>query len=232
MIHRRWVHLLVVFMLLASTGRAAALGPIGLPTVRTSVITAPVSAPQTEASGLAVGIVNLTLLSQGFPSADMPPAGWQTQTLNITRTWMIVDARDNITTTTYVHSGQYAAWVNWDPQLQDEWLFTPPITIPLSLTDAKLSFWALTDTWYLSATVTVFAIDALGASTELWKLEDEVWPSFYYRLVQCDLTAFLGQTIRIAWQYHGYNGESFGLDDIEISGNAEGIWIPIVLKLN
>lgn len=59
-----------------------------------------------------------------------------------------------------------------------------------------------------------------------------MWPSFYYRLVQCDLTAFLGQTIRIAWQYHGYNGESFGLDDIEISGNAEGIWIPIVLKLN
>jgi len=231
MIGRRWVYLLAVVTLLTFTGRAAAVGPIGLPTVRVYANTEPLSAPQTEASSLAVGIVNLTLLSQGFPTADMPPAGWQTHTLNITRTWTIVDATNYIT---YVHSGPYAAWVNWDPQPQDEWLFTLPITIPLSLTDATLSFWALTDTNYLTATVTVYAIDALDSLTELWKLEDEgtSWPSFIYRWVQCDLKHFLGQTIRIAWWYHGYDGQSFGLDDIKISANAEGIWIPITLKQN
>lgn len=231
MIHRRWVYLLVVFMLLASTGRAAALGPIVLPTVRVSTNTAPVSAPRNEVTSLAVGIVNLTLLSQNFPSADMP-LGWQTQISNTTRSWVIIDATQNITDyARYVHSFPYAAYVTF-ALAQDEWLYTPPITIPLSLTDAKLSFWALTDTRYLSATVTAYAIDALDDKTVLWELEEEAWPSFIYRQVQCDLTPFLGQTIRIAWRYYGYDGESFGLDDIEISGNAEGIWIPIVFRQN
>ena len=231
MIRKRWVHLLVVVTLLASTGRAAAVGPTRLPTVRGEANTAPVSAPQTEASGLAVGIVNRTLLSQGFPSADMPPPGWIVQTTNYTRTWVIVDATNY---PTYVHSGPYAAWVNWDLNLQDEWLYTPPITMPLSLTDAKLSFWAYTDTdpIFNKATVTVFIVDAQGVTTEIWKLTDEIWPIRYYRQVQYDLTPFIGQTIKIAWQYLGYDGQSFGLDDIEISGNAEGIWLPIVLKQN
>jgi hypothetical protein len=100
--------------------------------------------------------------------------------------------------------------------------------------DAKLSFWACTVNTSITrtATVTVSIINGLGVASAIWRLSDEYWPGpdYYYRQVQYDLTPYIGQTIKIAWRYLGYNSESFGLDDIEISGNAEGIWIPIVLK--
>jgi hypothetical protein len=232
MVSKRCLCLLVVISLVIA-GNATAAGPVWAPASRVASSPLPGSTtPQAHDVILSSAIVNVTLMSQLFLSADMP-IGWQTQISNTTRSWGIIDATQNITDfSRYVHTFPCAAFITYDLSPQDEWLYTPFITIPLSLTDAKLSFWALTDTRYLTATVSVFAIDALGTKTELWKLEDEGagWPTFIYRLVQSDLTPFLGQTIRFAWWYHGYDGESFGLDDVEISGNAEGIWLPAVFK--
>ncbi|MHB1356084.1 MAG: choice-of-anchor J domain-containing protein [Anaerolineae bacterium] len=229
MFPKRCVYLLVI-LLLVFVGSAAAGNPTELPASRDDTHPLPTNSPQPEMVIQASGTVNLTLFSQSFSSPDMP-LSWQTMISNPARSWSIIDATLNITDyTRFVHTFPYAAFITYDLSPQDEWLYTPPITIPLSFTDTKLSFWALGDTNFLSATVIVSATSSTGITTTIWTLNDEYWPNFIYRQVQYDLTPFIGQTIRIIWRYVGYNGQSFGLDDIEVSGNAKGIWLPFVAK--
>jgi hypothetical protein len=225
----RWISLLVVITLLTCTLAAAAAEPVGTPVARGPVEAAPANNPQAEASVQLASSVNLPLMSQSFQTTTIP-SGWQTVVSDTARSWGIIDATQNITDfARFVHSWPYAAFISYDlHNQQDEWLYSPPVTISLSFTDTKLSFWALADTNFLSATVIVSLTTSTGITTTLWTLNDENWPAFYYRLVQCDLTPYIGQTIRIIWRYVGFNGQSFGLDDIEISGNANGVWIPIV----
>ena len=67
------------------------------------------------------------LLSEGFENGVMPPSGWTTfyQGSPSARHWQIVDGNQY---PDFVHTGRYAAWVNYDEVYQqDEWLVTPSI---------------------------------------------------------------------------------------------------------
>ncbi len=58
----------------------------------------------------------------------------------------------------------------------------------------------------------------------LWDMVvDESWDTFEYRELTFDLSAYTGKTVQIAWQYVGIDGESFGLDDINIDADASSI---------
>jgi len=61
----------------------------------------------------------------------------------------------------------------------------------------------------------------------LWDMvRDETWSDFEYRLITVDLSDFDEYgAIRVAWQYVGLDGESFGLDNIEVSGELDVPWL-------
>ena len=173
--------------------------------------------------------ITSTLLSEGFEDGIMPPSGgWETfHRGDTTREWTLVDA---VTYPEYVYEGDYSAWINYDSSYNsDEWLLTPVIdsTIASNLT---LNFYAGSDTLYPTATMKVWVTDEDGdplTTDPLWDLvRDETWSDFEYRLVTVDLSDFDGYSaIRIAWQYVGLDGESFGLDNIEVSGELDVTWL-------
>ncbi|MBN1666920.1 MAG: FG-GAP repeat protein, partial [Anaerolineales bacterium] len=157
----------------------------------------------------------IALWDQGFEAGLMPPSAWETRSFSASpNKWMLAGAGD-------AHSGSFSGWVNYDDVItQSEWLLSPAFTVTTDVLSTTLEFWAKSDTLYPGATVMLYAIESGGAYTDtLWDMViDENWPSFMYRMVSVDLSAYAGQSIRLAWEYYGREGNSFGLDDIHVYG--------------
>ncbi|MBN2065965.1 MAG: PKD domain-containing protein [Candidatus Thermoplasmatota archaeon] len=154
------------------------------------------------------------LITEGFEEGIMPPSGgWYTVEENLNQTWGIVDGN---VYPEYVHSGEYAAWINYDSSFySDNWLISPDYTLS-EYEEATLSFWAASDTNFPTATVELY-IRGDGFSDMIWNMtENETWPDFEYRQKSFNLSSYCGNTINISWRYVGLNGESFGLDDINL----------------
>jgi subtilisin family serine protease len=172
--------------------------------------------------------ITSTLVSEGFEAGEMPPTGWETIHLgDTTREWTLVDA---VTYPDYVYEGAYSAWINYDSSYDsDEWLLTPVIDSSI-VTDLTLTFYAESDTEYPTATMKVWVTDEEGdplTDEPIWDMvRDETWSDFEYRLITVDLSDFDEYgAIRVAWQYVGLDGESFGLDNIEVSGELDVPWL-------
>jgi hypothetical protein len=102
------------------------------------------------------------ILIQGFEEGIMPPTGWSVINTNPTRNWDIVDV---VTYPTYVHSGSYAGWVNYDtPNPSDEWLITPIINLT-GFTTISIDFWAESDTGWPTATMQLHILGGGGEDT-------------------------------------------------------------------
>jgi len=102
------------------------------------------------------------ILSEGFEGGIMPPTAWTVINTNPTRNWDIVDA---VTYPTFVHSGGFAGWVNYDtPNPSDEWLKSPEIDLT-GYTTISLSFWAESDTSYPTATMELHILYSGGGDT-------------------------------------------------------------------
>lgn len=210
--------LLIVVILILSTGAATA----NTLEKHTKPITRSKSNYEPTIAHLGVEI-----LSEGFEDGEMPPpGGWYTIDKHPTDNWDIVD---NDTYPQFVHSGDYAGWVNWDDQnSSDEWLVSPDIDLT-EFDEVTLVFWAEADTNWPGATV---ELHVLGDDLDdiIWDLiEDENWDNFTYREMVFDLSEYTSQIISIAWRYVGFDGQSFGLDDILI---FEEELIPPVPVLN
>ncbi|MCE5260107.1 MAG: choice-of-anchor J domain-containing protein [Chloroflexi bacterium] len=224
---RRIIRALAVLTLTLLFGvGVAAAEPTGQPSLRGgSVVMLPPQAQPGDAH-LQAAVV-LPLLVQAFPSAAMPPSGWRaiSYSASSSEKWRTVDAASY---PDYVHSGGYAAWVQYDAvHSQDEWLYSPQFTVPVSTTDTILSFWALSSTNYPTATVTLYVEDDLGTHV-LWEMASENWDVLAYRQKQFSLSAYQGEAIKLIWRYHGVDGESFGLDDIIVNGPAVGLYLPLI----
>ena len=103
-----------------------------------------------------------TIMDESFEGGIMPPTDWTVINTNPTRNWDIVDV---VTYPDFVHSGSYAAWVNYDtPNPSDEWLKTPEINLS-TYTTVSLSFWAISDTEYPTATMELHIIYSGGVDT-------------------------------------------------------------------
>lgn len=152
------------------------------------------------------------LLSEGFEDGVMPPPdGWTTVNSNPTYNWETVD---NATYPDFVHSGDYAGWVQYDGGNQsDEWLVSPDIDLT-GLEEVTLIFWAESDTSRPGATVELH-IRGDGVDDVIWDMIiDESWVNFTYREMTFDLSDYVCQVINVSWRYVGFDGQSFGLDDI------------------
>jgi len=102
------------------------------------------------------------ILTEGLEGEIMPPTGWSVINTNPTRNWDIVDV---VTYPDYVHSGNYAGWVNYDtPNPSDEWLKTPEIDLT-GYTTVELTFWAESDTGWPTATMKLHILYEVGDDT-------------------------------------------------------------------
>jgi len=164
---------------------------------------------------LATVIVPVESFEVGAP---IFPTGWYTQHLGATTwQWTVLSA--------YPHTGSRHAWIRYDSfASSDEWLFSQPFTPADG--DSQAYFWAESDTgWCPSggtgATMKVHVTQPDGTPiAQVWDMcQDENWPTWQYRQVFLDLSAYVGQEIRLAWQYVGLDGESFALDDVYLPGN-------------
>ena len=93
-----------------------------------STVAAAANTKHTIKESQSVAVPFGVLLSEGFEDGVMPPpGGWSTINTNPTWNWEIVDAA---TYPDFVHSGDYAGWVNYDYVAQsDEWLISPDANI-------------------------------------------------------------------------------------------------------
>jgi len=174
--------------------------------------------PSVEMNGYAFSTLgSFNTLTEGFEDGLMPPIGWYTIESNTAQPWFIVN---------YTHSGDYAAWINYDSSTQsDNWLVSPNIDLT-GYVKANLTFWAASDTGYPTATMELH-IRGEGFDDILWDMiQDEDWDTFEYRELTFDLSAYVDKTINISWRYVGLDGESFALDDISVKTN------DVLLKVN
>ncbi len=170
-----------------------------------------------------------TVSRQGFEAGVMPPpGGWEKVHDGTTANQWTVVHKDSYPD--YVDDGNLAAWVRYDDNNpSDEWLISPVFDTS-SLSDLVLSFSAYSDTKYPGATVKVWVLDTNEdplTAEPLWDLiRDEDWTVTDYRRVTVDLSEFDGYgLIRVAWQYVGQAGQSFGLDNVDISRAGGMPWL-------
>ena len=231
--HQRWFHALLFLSIVVLTTPALALGPPHPTAASLLPLTKPIggqvhSLPDGPAARYALGPPRAleptspdspaeTLLDEGFEDGIMPPpGGWSTIQSHPTLNWTIIASP---------HSGSYAAWVAWDVAASDEWLLSPVIDLT-SVRDASLDFWALGITAWCpggvsGADVFLHVTDAGGTPIgTVWNMCSESWEVWEYRLVSVDLSPFDGLQVRLAWQYVGIDGYSFGLDDISLTGGS------------
>lgn len=154
-----------------------------------------------------------SILSEGFEDGDFPEE-WSVVETNSYQNWFIG------TDPAWAHTGNCEAFVNYDNhEDSDEWL----ITSNLDLTDyvnVSLVFWVWSDTNWPGATAKLH-IRGTGFDDIIWDLiEDENWTTSGWYELSFNLTSYTGKTINISWQYVGFNGQSFGVDDVAVQGQA------------
>ncbi|MCX6661851.1 MAG: choice-of-anchor J domain-containing protein [Euryarchaeota archaeon] len=152
-----------------------------------------------------------SLLSEGFEGGELPE-GWSVLETNSYQNWFIG------TDPAWAHTGNCEAWVNYDNhEDSDEWLITPNLDLA-EYVAATIVFWVWSDTNFPGATAKLH-IRGTGFDDIIWDLiQDENWTTSGWYELSFNLTNYIGKTINISWQYVGFNGQSFGVDDIEIQG--------------
>ncbi|MBO4645831.1 MAG: choice-of-anchor J domain-containing protein, partial [Bacteroidales bacterium] len=140
--------------------------------------------------------------TEGFEGA-FPPACWDT--INVgSESW----TDDN----GYHYSGSSSAFSDY---YGDVYLVMPELTIEDdhdAATLAKLTFWSYNDYTQDGGRNSVVLLD--GGETELWGIapDEEEWVGD-----TIDLTAYKGQTIRLAFKYEGHDGHGWYVDDVNVS---------------
>jgi len=156
------------------------------------------------------------LLQEGFEDGVMPPpGGWEK--IDGTQTnyhWEIIDAD---TEPGLVHTGEYAALVNFDYlHNQNEWLISPEVDLTGNYETVTLSFWA-NSTWYTQTGNVYVKVFVNNQDITVWDMinDEPDWQNVQiYREVILDLSDFIGNVVRIKWHYEDKLYAPFALDDI------------------
>jgi hypothetical protein len=112
----------------------------------------------------------------------------------------------------YAHSGSASAYSYY---YGDNYLVLPNIELPANTPAVQLTFWSLNryPTYFVSGNNTVVLLNG-NSETVLWSAEtvSDEWEE-----TTVDLSAYLGQTITLAFKYAGNDGNDWYVDDVEVS---------------
>ena len=157
------------------------------------------------------------ILNEGFENPEFPPIHWSQVINNSGATWSHTDYASPVG----VHSGNYSAGINWDYDLQDEWIIAHDIFV-----NGNLQFWSMAyqgsthgDHYYVKVSTdngvtweTLFDLSALPPYSGGYNQ----WQAPY----TIDLSAYLGDVIDIAWHADDGNGQGcwyyWAIDDCSV----------------
>ncbi len=142
---------------------------------------------------------------EGFEDTDFAPDCWENYSTGSYQ-WI------RNTNSTYVYSGSTSAYSQY---YGDNYLVLPDIELSANAPTAQFTFWSINNytNYFVAGNNTVVLLNG-GNETVLWSAEtaSDVWEE-----TTIDLSAYLGQTITLAFKYAGYNGNDWYVDDVEVS---------------
>ena len=161
------------------------------------------------------------VLKEHFDGETFPPAGWTQKITNSAHTWK----KGNPSSHPFTEidpTNVYSAICPYVAEDQDEWLISPAVKLPSGT--ITLEFYAgYNSTWLSNATVKLHISTDGGASwTKLGEAEND-GKAWEWRKVTVDLSEYAGQTIMLAWQYVGNDGDLMAIDNVELTQGTTGI---------
>ncbi|HLA55026.1 MAG TPA: choice-of-anchor J domain-containing protein [Flavobacterium sp.] len=154
--------------------------------------------------------------SENFDSGTTLPSGWTViDGGDEDNTWGVIDISDEIGVDP--HSGTNAATIFYDAEVaHDDYLITPAITVVAGVND-YFSFWGRSlDIDYPEVIDVKLSTTGVAATDFTVTLQANVAPESgedYYKFAY-DLSAYVGQTIHIAFYSSTVNQDIFEVDDV------------------
>ena len=120
--------------------------------------------------------------------------------------------------------GEWQMYLQWNFGDQDEWLITPEFSVP---SNAKLKFWTYvhTGSTHDDHYYTKITTDGGTTWTELWDATTLPADDNHYNTpIEIDLSAYAGQSVKLAWQGWALDGlwYTWFIDDITVA-SPQGI---------
>jgi hypothetical protein len=143
--------------------------------------------------------------TEGFEGSLFAPICWESIPLNNQNYWL--------RSTSYGHDGSSGS--AYSQYYGPIYLVLPDIELSSDAVSAQLTFWS-SNNWindFVEGNNTVVLLDG-DTETVLWSAET-VSQSWVETTV--DLSAYLGQTISLAFKYAGNNGNGWYVDDVEVT---------------
>ena len=165
---------------------------------------------------------------EDFEDGVFPPIGWTVVDVDGGGTYWAASTAYNHTTggTTSARHG-YSSSV--PAPGQNGWLITPPAAIPNSTNNVFLSWWNYNvyanDMVYNGVKVNTTNDPADPNWVELWS-QDSAAASWGNEVL--NINAYKGQTVYFAFNYQGYNADSWHVDDVSIYEVAAALDAPVV----
>jgi len=152
--------------------------------------------------------------TENFDAALTAPSGWTVVDVDGAGTnW--VGSTTNVHSTPNSFKHGYSTAVP-EPG-QNGWLITPPITVPVSTYDVVLSWWNYNvwPTYMVYNGVKVNTTNDPNAAgwTELWS---QATAASAWSQAVVSISAYAGQTVYFAFNYQGYNGDDWYVDDVSV----------------
>ena len=171
----------------------------------------------TVVKGNSGGVV----LKEHFDGETFPPAGWTQKITNSAHTWK----KGNPSTHPFTEidsTNVYSALVTYVAENQDEWLMTPVVNLPSGT--ITLEFYAgYNSEWLSNATVKLNISTDGGVNWTKLGEADNDGKAWEWRKVTADLSGYAGQSVMLAWQYVGNDGDLMAIDNVEIIEGTTGI---------
>lgn len=161
------------------------------------------------------------LLKEHFDGETFPPSGWTQKITNTAHTWKKGNPASH-PFTNIDPTNVYSAICPYVAENQDEWLITPSVDLPSGT--ISLEFYAgYNSTWLSDATVKLNISTDGGANWTKLGEADNDGKAWEWRKVTVDLSEYAGQTIVLAWQYVGNDGDLMAIDNVELTQGTTGI---------
>ncbi|MDR0660893.1 MAG: choice-of-anchor J domain-containing protein [Prevotellaceae bacterium] len=109
------------------------------------------------------------------------------------------------------------AYHRWDDyNMVDGWLISPSIAIPAIGADAQF-YCSGGGSYHQYALTYFYVIDAANTEVELWNNGHLVTsPTYVWDHPSIDLSAYAGQTVKLAWRYQGQGGDAAMIDGVVV----------------
>jgi len=114
--------------------------------------------------------------------------------------------------TSYPYSGEKHATIGWNSEGNDDWLFSPEISLPAN-EEIELSFYAASETYAYLETMEVYVHNENSGLTLIKTIENV--PSTYTQYT-CDLSEYAGQITRVAFVSISIDMYYLDIDDVRI----------------